>query len=365
MDQNDQRDGQASLPLTLSQESLQIMLAIGKLAETVVAKAPAKEIDARLATLIERIGAHFAHEERAMDEADYAGRRWHKIVHADILNELKLAACRSTENASAIDRDFLIRIRSIFIQHADDDDIFKAAAKLGLLMDALPEVPAADLADVLEGLDHDQRLTIFNQLDKKQASDILEEVEPAVQRALASSLSVERVAELVDDMTPAPAADFLAGLAVPERDAILLRIDAAKAGKVRALLARPGEHALNYATARFIAVPPSATVGESIGKYGEQAETATVAMYLYVTSSEGVLLGVVDVRDLLLADFAATLADIMTGHVIALGEDETLAAAAKLFARYGLSAVPVVGDGGILKGVILARDIRKLNIQTN
>lgn len=357
--------GQALSRDSLTQESFQIMLAIGKLAEAVVAKAAAGDIKSNLATLVERIGVYFTHEERAMDRENYAGRRWHKIVHADIMSELQLAVCRSAENAASIDRDFLVRIRSIFIQHTEDDDIFKAKVKMGLLPVALPDVHPADLADVIEDMDHEQRLAVFGHLERDLASDTLEEVEPAVQRALVSSMDEDLVAELVEEMTPAQAADLLTALAGTQKEDILPRINAAKAGKIRAIIDAQAEHILNYATTRYISLAVTLTVGETIGKYRELAGNAAVTMYIYVTSPEGVLLGVVDAKALLLADHSERLSDVMAGQVISLGEGDTMATAAKMFSHYGFGAIPVVDADDILKGVIPARDIMRLSFRTD
>lgn len=347
----------------LTQESLRVMLAIGKLSEMLSAKARPAEIEAGLSHLIELVTEHFLHEEELMDEEGYAGRAWHKIVHRDILDDLKLAACHTDGPSPAIDKSFLTKIRSIFIQHSDDDDIFKARAKFDLLTEALAEVHPADLADVLEELGPEERFTVFNQLDTEQASDTLEEIEPPVQRALVSSLSVERVAELVDEMTPAQAADLLAVLNESERTAILQRIAAAKAAKIRALVERRAANILSFTTLRYIGMPPTATIGEVTGRYRSLAENAAVPMYIYVIGPNGILLGVIDCKAILAANLSDKLSEVMTGRFVSLAEGDTLATAAQLFGHYGFAALPVVDSDSILKGVVPARDLMQLTLR--
>ena len=108
---------------------------------------------------------------------------------------------------------------------------FNGNVKLNVLKEKLPDIHPVDLADILEELEHEQRMAIFNQLDTEHASDTLEEVEPRVQRDLVSSLTIERVTELVNEMTPAQAADLLAELPASESDAILDKIEAPEALK--------------------------------------------------------------------------------------------------------------------------------------
>ncbi|MGO9005863.1 MAG: magnesium transporter MgtE N-terminal domain-containing protein [Beijerinckiaceae bacterium] len=241
-----------------------------------------------------------------------------------------------------------------------DMSSFKGNVKLNVLKEKLPEMHPVDLADILEELEPEQRLAIFSELDTEQASDTLEEVEPRVQRELVSALTVERVAELVSDMTPGQAADLVAVLPNDDMDAILERIDAADAAKIRALIEKHEERIVDFATAHCISFPPTATVGEVMVKYRDVAKNADVVMYIYVLDATGVLLGVIDIKELLQAESTDKLEDIMVTNVVSLDENSTVADASKLFARYSFRAIPIIGEGEVMKGAIPYRDIMQL-----
>jgi CBS domain-containing protein len=238
---------------------------------------------------------------------------------------------------------------------------FKGNVKLSVLKDKLPDIHPVDLADILEELGHEQRMVIFNELDTEHASDTLEEVEPRVQRELISALTVERTAELLNDMTPGQAADILAVLPSDHFEAILALIDEEEATKIRLLIEKHEEHIKNLATTHYIKFRPQAQVGEVMRLYRNVARDADVVMYIYVTNDDGVLLGVVDIKELLQGNLSDTLEDIMVTNVVSLSETETVADARKLFARYSFRAIPILGDGELLKGVILYRDIMQLS----
>ena len=140
---------------------------------------------------------------------------------------------------------------------------FNGNVKLNVLKEKLPDIHPVDLADILEELEHDQRMAIFNQLDTEHASDTLEEVEPRVQRDLVSSLTIERVTELVNEMTPGQAADVLAELPASESDAILEKIEAPEALKVRSLIENHEDQVLFFATTHYITFPPQTTRARS------------------------------------------------------------------------------------------------------
>ena len=237
---------------------------------------------------------------------------------------------------------------------------FKGNVKLNVLKEKFPEIHPVDLADILEELEHDQRMAIFNQLDTEHASDTLEEVEPRVQRDLVSSLTIERVTELVNEITPGQAADILAALPASETDAILEKIDVAEAVKVRSLIEKHEDHILFFATTHYITFPPQTTVREVMVKFRAAAKDADVVMYIYVTDAANVLLGVVDIKELLQAELTNTLDGIMTSNIVSLDENDTVAEASKLFARYSFRAIPIVGEGNVMKGAIPYRDIMQL-----
>jgi CBS domain-containing protein len=234
---------------------------------------------------------------------------------------------------------------------------FSGNVRLNVLKSKLSEINPIDLADILEALEHEHRIEIFNQLDTEKASDTLEEIEPRVQRELVASLSTHRVAELINDMSPAQAADILAALPANNVDAILEHIDPTEKGKICLLLEKHDDRIIGFATSHYITFPPEALVGDVMNGYREVARNADIVMYIYVTSPSGALIGVVDIKALLQSSPASTLGDIMVANVVKLREEDTVATAIKLFSHYGFRALPIVNERDIIKGVIPFRDV--------
>jgi len=101
-------------------------------------------------------------------------------------------------------------------------------------------------------------------------------------------------------------------------------------------------------------------VRDVVRGYRNMARKADVVMYVYVTDAAGVLLGVIDIRELLQAELSDRLADIMATNMVVLEETESVADARRLFARYGFRAIPVVDADKRLLGVIPYRDVMQL-----
>jgi CBS domain-containing protein len=237
---------------------------------------------------------------------------------------------------------------------------FKGDVKLNVLKEKLTEIPPVDLADILEELSGEQRLAIFNQLETEHASDTLEEIEPRVQRELISSIKKERAAELINDMTPAQAADILAILSATEADDILKLIDKENAQKIQYMLDKHDEKIINLSTTHFIKLPPLTTVSQVFEQYRDIAKDKDEIMYLYVVDEKDVLLGVVDLKEVLKARVDDKLQDIMTTNVIDLNPENTLLEATEMFSRYSFRAIPITDENKIILGVIPYRDIMKL-----
>jgi hypothetical protein len=303
----------------LSQDTLQVMLLLGKLGEKVNSGADPPAINALFAELLDRVGGHFSREEQLMEQKSYSGRHWHRVVHRELVYELRLAAARGNDQVPAVDKALLRKIRSVFSAEGDDEDVFRARAKLGLFKQVLPEIHPADLAEALPDFDLGQRSEIFGDLTTGQASGTLEEVGPQLQRELIASLSIERVAELIDFMTPAQAASVLRNLTPAESEAILRQLGPVRSRKIVALVeTRQNQSLLPFATLRYLRAPPQTSIGKFLEDYRNLAVGARVWRYVYVVAADGGLLGVADIKDMLIADPAVILAGVMMTNMVCL-----------------------------------------------
>ena len=241
-----------------------------------------------------------------------------------------------------------------------DIDSFKGNVKLTVLKERLHDIDPVDLADIIEELDPSQRAVVFGELDVEHASDTLEKIDPNVQRELVSTLKKERVAQLVNEMTPAQAADVLAALPADQTDTILPLLDAENARKITSIMERQETAIMDYATPDFISFPPTMSVGDFELQFPTVVKGKDMINYVYITDAQGILVGIVGLKTLLMADDTAVLGDIMDTAVISLNSEETLKEAYRMFKRYHFQALPVVDGKDKILGVILYRDVMDL-----
>lgn len=240
---------------------------------------------------------------------------------------------------------------------------FKGDVKLNILKETLAEIHPADMADILEELDSRQRVAVFDQLESDRASDTLEEIDPNVQRDIVALLPKDRVAQLLAKMTPGQAADVLSVLPHNEKREILLALRALNeslAQKTNSILDRQDERIANYATTRILRVAPDMSVAEAREYFNRAAPNMMVIMYLYVTDTNGKLIGALDIKELLHARDDQKLRDVMIGDPIALRPTSTLKEALEHFSRYDFRALPIVDNDDKLLGAIPYRDVVNL-----
>ncbi|TSA45226.1 magnesium transporter, partial [bacterium] len=222
------------------------------------------------------------------------------------------------------------------------------------------DVYPADVADILEELDREQRTMIFQQLDPARASDILEEIDPNVQRDLIFSLSNQKAAELVDRMTPGQAADVLSALSYGAASRILALLEKTKAEKIRSIMQKQEATIFNFATQNYLKLPPNLTAAEVRDSYPKIAKDKDVVTYIYVTDEQNRLLGVIDLKQLLKAEDQVAMRDIMVENIITLNPTNTIREAYNKFARYNFRALPITDKNDKILGIVPYRDIMNL-----
>ena len=206
---------------------------------------------------------------------------------------------------------------------------FEGDVKLNILKEKLNDLPPVDIVEILEDLDHEQRLTVINQLEEEHASDTLEEISPNMQREIISSLKKEKVADLIDMMTPGQAADVLSVLTLEDQEAIMELMDEENLNKIKSILEKRQDTILNLITERYLKAQPDETVETVENAYPQRAKGKDEIMYIHVTDKDNKLLGIIDVKELLQADSQELLKDIMNKNVITLEKESSIGEATR------------------------------------
>jgi len=224
----------------------------------------------------------------------------------------------------------------------------------------IAQLHPADIADIIEELDIRQRTAVFQSLDVETAAETLEETDPKIQVSLIENMEVGQASDIIEEMSLSDAADLLADLPRHKAEGILNEMEQDIAEDVKELLAHPEETAGGLMTTAYLSFPPSTTVMEALQVIRREAEDLDFVYYLYVTDEEEHLLGMLSLRELLVATPETCLSDLMFRRVVMVELDEDKNSIAGDFAKYGIMAIPVVDDQKKLQGVIMFKNLLEM-----
>src|SRR5690625_3730978 len=143
-----------------------------------------------------------------------------------------------------------------------------------------------------------------------------------------------------------------------ERSAnILLHMDKEKAQKVRGLLSYAPEIAGAIMTKELISISSTDIVADVLEKLRTEAHNAEIIYYLYVVDPARTLVGVVSLRDLIIASPSEVIENIMSTRVISIAENMDQEDVGKLIKKYDFLAAPVVSKQNHLLGIVTFDDI--------
>jgi len=257
-----------------------------------------------------------------------------------------------------IARTFRFSVPERYIDWEDVDplDTTIASVKLRVPHKKLAQLHPADLASILEDLAPRDRAGVLASLDDESLADAVEEMDPEAQVDLLEDLSPERAADILEEMSPDDAADLVADLDQEMRDEILSLMERDEADELGELLAYDEDTAGGLMTTEYIAMEEHLTAGEAIDRLRELEPDAETIYYVYVTTGDGKLAGVLSLRDLIVAQPATPIRDVMIREPVAVlvtaDEDEV----AEVVAHYSLLAVPVVDEHNVLRGIVTVDD---------
>jgi magnesium transporter len=246
--------------------------------------------------------------------------------------------------------------RYIDWEEVDPVETSIASIKLRVPHAGLAELHPADLASIIDQLAPRDRAGVLASLNDEAVADAIEEMEPDTQVEVMEDLEPGRAADILEEMSPDDAADLVADLSDEAREEILALMERDEAAEVQELLGYPEESAGGIMTTEFVAVPATLTAAQTIDRLRQLEPDAETIYYVYVTDDDGRLVGVLSLRDLIVAPPTTPISQVMIPEPVAVGVLADQDEVAQVVARYNLLAAPVVDGEGRLAGIVTVDD---------
>ena len=215
-------------------------------------------------------------------------------------------------------------------------------------------VDNADATRLLAQLTDDDRERLLAMLDPETARWVVEYLPESQAVSAIGELEPRTAARILEELPSDEQADVIGELEEEQAEAILAEYDERDAAEVRQLAAYEDDEAGGLMATEFLAFDQERTVAEVLEDLAANAELyrGFDIQYAYVTGPDRVLVGVLPMRDMLLAGRRKTLAETMLKEPIRLPVHMPIADIQGVFREYPFMGLPVVDDGGALVGVV-------------
>ncbi len=238
----------------------------------------------------------------------------------------------------------------------EEIEILITEGHLDELRSLLTHVHPADIADLMDELDPEHAVIVFELLSLETASEVLDETGSIIRQELVEKVDDERLADLLDTLPMDDAAEFLEDLPDPVSERLIGLMEPEEAAEVQQILAYEEETAGRLMTTDVVALRRQWTVNETF-EFLRSLEGTESLHYLYVVDREDKLLGVVPLRDLIMASPDALVESIMSEQIVSVPVTADQEDLAEMVSRYDFVAIPVTDAAGRLVGVVTVDDV--------
>ena len=229
--------------------------------------------------------------------------------------------------------------------------------KYTTLRDILSTMNPSDIAAVFDDLEERQIPIFFRLLPKETAAETFVEMEPDAQELLIRGFSDNELKEVLDELYADDAADIVEEMPANVVKRILKNADPEMRNTINQLLRYEEYSAGSIMTTEYVSLRPNMTVEEAILRIRRQGVDKETIYTCYVTDRNKHLIGLVTVKDLLLAeDDEMLIQELMITNLIFVHTQTDQEEVARMLSRYHFLALPVVDTEGRMVGIVTFDD---------
>lgn len=216
----------------------------------------------------------------------------------------------------------------------------------------------ADLAEIIDELDENQRIYLIKLIDSDKTSDILTELDEDVREKILKTLSPKEIAGEIKEMDSDDAVDILDELTDERKEKVISLIkDDNITENIRELLSYDEDSAGGLMAKELISVYENWSVLKCLREIRKQAENITRVHSIYVLNRKNELIGRLSLKDLITSPSKSKIKQIYIPKVDFVHVNDSGEEVAKIMSKYDLEAIPVVDDQKQLQGRITIDDI--------
>ena len=214
-----------------------------------------------------------------------------------------------------------------------------------------------EIADILIRLEKAEQILVYRALPRQRAADVFSYLEPQDQDSLLTALTDADTQALLANLNPDDRTALLQELPATVTRRLLQLLSPEDLTEARQLLGYPEESVGRLMTPEYIRLRAEWTVEQALAhvrKYGRDSEIFNI---LYVTDRAGKLIDKVRMRRLILSGPSQTIQELLNYNCISISAFDDREVAVEKVKKYDLNALPVVDSEGMLLGIVTVDDI--------
>ncbi|UTR11679.1 magnesium transporter [Evansella sp. LMS18] len=223
--------------------------------------------------------------------------------------------------------------------------------------DAFLELHPTDQVEIFVKLEGNMRKRVYEYVIPEEFAEVFQGLEVEEQKQTVQEADKKYLYEVFNNMYADDVADFLGEVQENKALEILTSMDQEEADDVKELLSYEDETAGAIMTKEFISIASMDRASDVIQRLRQEGPDAETVYYLYVSDDQNKLVGVVSLRDLIVADPSEIVENIMSTRVVSVTVNTDQEEVAKLIRKYDFLAAPVVTNDGVLVGIVTVDDV--------
>ena len=228
--------------------------------------------------------------------------------------------------------------------------------KYNVLKEKLKMVNSADIPTILEDLDKENVVKLFRILPKEQAGEAFSYMEPYMKEKLIQDLTDTELKGIINELFMDDTVDLIEEMPSNVVKKILKVVNAKDRKIINELLQYSEDSAGSIMTTEFIDLKETMTVEQALQRIRDIGIDSETIYNCYVLNKNRVLLGIIDIKEILISKKEQVIKELMTTNVISVNTLEDQEDVAKLFDKYDMYAIPVVDTENRLVGIITVDD---------
>ncbi len=242
------------------------------------------------------------------------------------------------------------------------DDLYEEIDRLideknyARIRDLLSDKEPADIALLFEDFPPEEFTLLFRLLPKMLAAEVFVEMESDLQRQLVEGFTDAELGYVVDRLFMDDTVDIIEEMPANIVKRILAQSSPAKRQMINQLLHYPKDSAGSIMTTEFVELRPEMTVAAAFAKIRDTGLKKETIYTCYVTDRERHLVGVVTVKDMIIAGDDAVIGDIMETSIVSVNTHDDKEDVARSMDKYDFLAIPVTDKENRLVGIVTFDD---------